>query len=73
MRRADRTVNELADRLTIRNSNWFTRSSGDPRKDWHELFAYRTSSWEAPGFSLHPPLAHSCTVPFFDACWLVRP
>lgn len=73
MRRADRAVNGLADSLAIWNSNWLTRSSGDPRKDWHELFAYKTSSWGAPGLSLHPPLAHSCTALFSDACSLAPP
>jgi len=73
MRRTDRAAAGLADSHVVRMSNWLTRSSGDQRRDWHELFACRTSSWEAPGFSLHLLRVHSCTAPFSDVCSLVQP
>jgi len=73
MRRSDRTADGLADSHVIRKSIWLTRSSGDRRRDWHELFACRTSSWEAPGFSLHPLPVHFCTAPFSDVCSLAQP
>jgi hypothetical protein len=73
MRRRDRTAGGLADSHVIKKLNWLTRSSDDRRKDWHELFACRTSSWEAPGFSLHPLRVHSCTAPFSDVCSLAQP